>query len=157
MEDIQNATLAGGIAIGASADLVTTPGGALLVGAIAATVSMFGFTSIGPFLKRKLKLQDSCGVHNLHGMPGIVGGLASVFVCAIPKSFESPIFPNGEYQWAYQLAALGVTLAIAITGGSVVGFLSSKLPRVKRAGFFYSDMEQFHTVFSLDKELKAIS
>jgi len=157
MEDIQNATLAGGIAIGASADLITTPGGAILVGVVAATVSMFGFTFIGPFLKRRLRLQDSCGVHNLHGMPGIVGGLVSVFVSAIPKSFESPIFPHGGYQWVFQLAALGVTLAIAITGGCVVGLITFYLPKVKRAGYFYSDVEQFHAIFSLDKEMKEIA
>ncbi len=31
----------------------------------------------------KIKLHDTCGVHNLHGIPGVISGLASVLVCAL--------------------------------------------------------------------------
>ena len=40
---IQNSTLAGGVAIGTSADLMTQPFGALLVGTIAGVVSVLGY------------------------------------------------------------------------------------------------------------------
>jgi len=43
MEHLQNATLAGGVAIGASADMIITPGGALAVGSIAGILSVSGF------------------------------------------------------------------------------------------------------------------
>jgi ammonium transporter Rh len=43
MEHIQNATLAGGVAVGACADMMLTPGGALGVGAIAGLLSVCGF------------------------------------------------------------------------------------------------------------------
>jgi len=42
MEDLQNATLAGGVAIGSSSDLVIKPYAALLIGTIAGIVSSFG-------------------------------------------------------------------------------------------------------------------
>ena len=45
-EHIQNATLAGGVAIGAAADLVVQPFGALIVGCLAGILSTVGFDII---------------------------------------------------------------------------------------------------------------
>jgi ammonium transporter Rh len=78
---VANSTLAGGVAVGASARLEMTPGGALLLGLMAGLVSVFGYEFVSPLFARKLKIYDTCGVHNLHGLPAILGGLASaVFV-----------------------------------------------------------------------------
>ena len=46
MEHLQNATLAGGVAVGACADLMLTPGGAVVVGALAGILSTCGFKYI---------------------------------------------------------------------------------------------------------------
>ena len=35
----------------------------------------FIFKVVQPFLQDKINLHDSCGVNNLHGIPGILGGL----------------------------------------------------------------------------------
>ena len=43
MVDIQNATLSGGVAVGAIADLMIEPYGALLIGSITGTISCLGF------------------------------------------------------------------------------------------------------------------
>ena len=39
-----------------------------------------------PFLLSKLRIHDTCGVNNLHGMPGLLGGLLSVLVAGIASS-----------------------------------------------------------------------
>ncbi|KAG8145116.1 hypothetical protein E2320_013481, partial [Naja naja] len=70
MVHIQNATLAGGVAVGTSAEMMLTPYGALIVGFICGIVTTTGYVYITPFLDAKLHIQDTCGVHNLHGMPG---------------------------------------------------------------------------------------
>jgi len=92
MEVLLNATLAGGVAIGASADLIVSGGVAIVVGFFAGILSACGFLWLGPFLKKKIHLHDTCGVHSLHGMPGVFGGI----VGAISASLADSQYSNPE-------------------------------------------------------------
>lgn len=80
METILNASIAGGVGIGACADIIVRPFGAMIVGFICGAVSAFGYKYIGKFLQKAINLHDTCGVHNLHGMPGVIGGLSSAII-----------------------------------------------------------------------------
>jgi hypothetical protein len=44
--------------------------------------TVFLLFSPQPNLFEKVRLHDTCGVHNLHGLPGLISGLASIAVCA---------------------------------------------------------------------------
>ncbi|XP_044139147.1 LOW QUALITY PROTEIN: ammonium transporter Rh type C [Bufo gargarizans] len=141
MVHIQNATLAGGVAVGTAAEMVLTTYGSLIVGFICGIVSTLGYAYLSPLLSSKLLLQDTCGIHNLHGMPGIIGGI----VGAVTAAAASPsvytvegliaLFDwTGEYadrtpsiQGGYQAAGIFVSLAFAFVGGTLVG-LFLKLP-----------------------------
>uniref|UniRef100_A0A2P2I2S7 Rh-like protein n=2 Tax=Hirondellea gigas TaxID=1518452 RepID=A0A2P2I2S7_9CRUS len=98
MVHIQNSTLAGGVAIGTSADLMAQPFGALLVGIIAGVVSVFGYYYLTPFLASRLRVHDTCGVHNLHGMPALIAGVVgAVYASMATEEVYGPslylIFP----------------------------------------------------------------
>jgi len=131
MEDIQNATLAGGVAIGSAADLLVGPGAAIAVGFLAGCVSVAGYVYLTPFLSSSLGIDDTCGVINLHGIPGVIGGLAGSISAAVATSSRygdeltelwgaRSLRSSGE-QAAYQAAALGLTVGLALVGGALTG------------------------------------
>lgn len=139
MEVILNATLAGGVAVGSASDLVVTAGIAMAIGALAGLVSALGFLYLGGWLANKINLQDTCGVHNLHGLPGIMGGVIGAFSAGFAEySFLGDTDALGdtfaalkdgkrstsEQGWM-QLGALGITLVISILSGSLCGYLAS--------------------------------
>lgn len=136
MMHVQNATLAGGVAVGSAAALNLHPAGALAVGAFAGSLSTCGFAFLTPLLERKIGLGDTCGVHNLHGMPGLLGGLVAGFA-----SFgvaNAAVAPHGAAQLAWQLLALIATVGIAAAGGAAVGF------GVSRANPFFQLIDGAH-------------
>ena len=119
--DIQNATLAGGVAVGASSNLAIQPHFAMLIGAGSALISVFGFNVLQPLLHEKLGLHDSCGVHNLHGMPAIFGSICVSIAVATQSSSTSDTFRS--YQWLRQLAGAGATLIVALATGATTGVI----------------------------------
>ena len=86
MEDILNASLAGGVIIGAGSGVITNPAASLSIGFIGGVISTFGFIYLTGFLDKKFGLNDTCGVNNLHGIPGILGGISSAIVIAAYQS-----------------------------------------------------------------------
>ena len=152
MCQIQNATLAGGVAVGSAADLMLHPYGAMICGFVAGIVSSFGFATVQPFLLKYIKLHDSCGVHNLHGMPGIIGGLVSVVTAYVATSeiygadLTSIVLLNGRSaldQAITQLIGIAITLGISIGSGIVCGlFLIS--PLFTQPSRLFDDREFWH-------------
>lgn len=48
-----------------------------------------------PIISRKLRIQDTCGVHNLHGMPALLSGILSAIFAAIATKDE---YSNSLYE-----------------------------------------------------------
>lgn len=69
--------------MGTAADLYCEPFGALLIGAAAGALSVVGYKYLTPRLEKHMLLLDTCGVHNLHGMPGVLAAVASIVIIAV--------------------------------------------------------------------------
>jgi ammonium transporter Rh len=126
--DMANAALAGGVAIGAACNVVTAPI-ALAIGAIAGALCVFGYAVVQPKLQKTFRIVDTCGVHNLHGMPGLLGGLAAIFV--IPGIATA------------QLAGIACTVVLALAGGVVSGYILRATGTKQKA---YKDYEEFDAI-----------
>ena len=86
--DMQNASLSGGVVVGAVCNLLLQPYGAVLAGSVVGIVSTFGYQVVQGVLQDLFNLHDSCGVNNLHGMPGIMGGILSAIMASIAKKAD---------------------------------------------------------------------
>ena len=167
MVHVQNATLAGGVAIGTVANMIVQPWGALLIGTLAAIISVLGYKYATPFLSKRLKIHDTCGVNNLHGMPALVAGFAGVICARLATSdnyhdnltsvFEARSHRNRAKQSVYQLLAILITLGISIASGLITGFIvNQKIFDPPRPQQLYDDESYWEmpeaTVDSLKEE-----
>jgi len=124
--DIANAALAGGVAIG-SACVVASHTEAAIIGVMAGSVSTMGFALIQSRQQSWMKIIDTCGVTNLHGIPGLMGGLA---VLPIAKGLNI----------GNQLLGMVITVVVALAAGFIVGKILPVLGRKEEA---YDDAEEF--------------
>ncbi len=126
LADMANAALAGGVAIGSTCDKVG-PAIAFAIGLLAGVVSTFGFAVLQVRIQAWLKKTDTCGVLYLHGLPGLLGGLAAVFTV------------NGIAQ-GVQLRGIGIAAVVALLGGLLAGKIVALTGRRTRP---YEDAEEF--------------
>ncbi|XP_062367395.1 ammonium transporter Rh type B isoform X1 [Cinclus cinclus] len=145
MVQIQDATLAGMAVMGMAGEMLLTPFGALIAGFLVGLISPLGFRFFTPVLHSRLKIQDTCGVHNIHGLPGILGALLGTLLTLLATAdtygdrleFVFPLVAQGSrtvtYQALMQLSALPLTLLLAALGGCLTGaVLKTKLLRCAR-------------------------
>jgi ammonium transporter Rh len=157
MVDIQNATLAGGVAIGAVGDHYLGGHGALIIGTIAGCLSCYGYIEIMPYLEETIGLYDTCGVHNLHGMPGFFGGITSVITASLVTDSlygdnAGDVFAKmgGDHgrsagkQAAAQFGALMITMMISIGSGLIAGWVISQRQWFDPPAELFNDAVAFH-------------
>uniref|UniRef100_A0A3P9L2V2 Ammonium transporter AmtB-like domain-containing protein n=1 Tax=Oryzias latipes TaxID=8090 RepID=A0A3P9L2V2_ORYLA len=92
MADIQNVTLAGGVTVGASVDMMISPVAAYVLGVMGCTACFLGYKYMTPFLAKRMRIQDQCGIHNLHGLTGLISSVAGI--CAILLATEETYGPS---------------------------------------------------------------
>lgn len=124
--DIANASLAGGVAIGSVCDYATH-GTSFIIGILAGALSTYSFVVLLPKFQNIIKKVDTCGVMNLHGLPGLMGGIAAIFVV---KGISNTT----------QLSGIAIMLVIALATGFITGKI---LALFGRRTVPYVDAEEF--------------
>ncbi len=92
-------------------------------------------------MKDKFKIYETAGVHNVHGLPGILGGLISAIAIVAYTSdplidplqqkllnFYSRTYNGRSFyaQGAIQVAGTFVCFGMAIVFGAIAGFIMRK-------------------------------
>ncbi len=124
--DIANASLAGGVAIGSVCNTASNTE-AIIIGIIAGALSVTGFALVQSRLQKGLKIIDTCGVSNLHGIPGIFGGLAALVVV---KGIDA----------GAQLSGIAITIVVSVIAGLIIGKIISLAGHRQIP---YTDSEEF--------------
>jgi len=145
---IQNSTLAGGVVMGVAAGLDMHPSAPIGIGFVTGVISVLGYKYLTPFLSR-FGIQDICGIHNLHGMPGVLGSMVAMWA-TLGLSYDSneyeELFPRGRGQAGIQAAATAISILLGLGSGFFCGFLMwlvGKLNPIKRADLF-NDRDNWH-------------
>ncbi|KYQ92843.1 Rh-like protein/ammonium transporter [Tieghemostelium lacteum] len=163
MVHVQNSTLAGGVVQGCVAHLNINPGAAIAMGFIAGTVSVLGYVKLTPFISNKLNIHDTCGINNLHGMPGFIGSVAAIIAAAhginnkdlyFGDDYDN-IFRVGDSQAKHNAAATFITIGIAIVGGIITGIFMKLVSNIGKLATdeYYSDHAFWHVASDYPKSL----
>ena len=102
---------------------------AYLCGALIGVVSVLLF-EYSPRLMDKFAIHDVAGVLNLHGIPGIIGGLISAIFRA------KYVDDNG----GVQVAGVGISVGIGLVGGLIVGALTKHLHHYEHNNRYFNDL-----------------
>lgn len=149
---MQNATLAGGVVMGVAGDMDMGLHGAMIAGFVGGGVSCIGYANLMPKLVN-INIHDTCGVNNLHGMPGILGAIVGIIVTAMMDNDDAAYagrrgFADEDGNWIgadKQAIALLVTLGMGLGCGFLAGFLMTK--PLQAIGIFVPDAQLFKDGF----------
>ena len=146
IEDLQHATLVGGVAIAASCGVVYIPAISLTIGFLGGIIS----TNLIHYLNRKVeksfKLVDPHCVHSTHGIPGFVGVVVSGIIIMIYSSGVDTDYTNNFSDTSLfkmesnMLAVGGLQILAGLSAlliGVGLGFVAGKF-----IGLFYEEKEE---------------
>ncbi|XP_072275204.1 RH-like protein [Pyxicephalus adspersus] len=137
MFQVRNAMLAGGVAVGFSANMVQYPWIAMTLGLLAGLISTAGLTYMQDTLKVVTLVHDTSGVSYTFGLPGLLGALAyALFILVADYGrFDLPIF-----QALVGVGCILLTLTLSLVGGLLTGFLlKCKLLKPPKEHNFFHD------------------
>ena len=155
-EQIINGSLAGGIMIGASCDMIVSPFISLIIGFCAGVTSTTGIHFLEKPFYKFLYLHDTAAIAWVHMVPGFIGGLISALIAGVTPEREYGTDIQNVYkfmgagydrsnstQGGIQIAAIFTTIGIALGAGIFTG-LTLRIPMIWNSPMdLYNDKEFF--------------
>ena len=145
MEHILNCSYVGGIIIGGCCTICPSGWAAILIGFLGGTISILFLWRIKALL-HSIRFEDTIGVLQIFGIPGVLGGVAtSIFfgVFELESSWNEGVLDvifknkkNGGIQAGLQIASIFITIGIAAFSGIITGFLASAMICYKYENYF---------------------
>lgn len=131
MGQILNATLAGGVIMGSAADILYDGWVAYLCGCLIGIISCLCFEYM-PRILDKAGIHDVAGVFNLHGIPGMLGGLVAAICRA--KYIDN--------KGGNQVAGTFISIGMGLLGGIIVGAVTRPLHHYLAHNDYFNDKSQ---------------
>ena len=133
LDHVLNATISGGVAIAASADLFAHAVHPMYIGGLAGIISTLCMNYLTPIYEM-FYFFDTRSVFNVHGIPSLIGAIASSIAAACTvcqtfnlndRSVEGNLFygRSAYQQGGYQFLGWLISAGIGLGGGIIMGLL----------------------------------
>ncbi|XP_048206496.1 blood group Rh(CE) polypeptide [Perognathus longimembris pacificus] len=133
---VHSAMLAGGVAVGPSCHLISSPWLSMVLGLMAGLIAIGAAKCQLVCLNRVLEIQDYSGVHATFGLPGLLGGFAYIVMMA-HQVYWNPLI---GYQVLTDVGDLCLAVAMGMASGLLTGvILNLKIWRAPHEAKYFDD------------------
>ncbi|XP_058992802.1 blood group Rh(CE) polypeptide isoform X2 [Mustela lutreola] len=140
MTHIHNAVLAGGVAVGTSCHLITSPWLAMVLGFMAGLISIGGALCLPGYFNQVLGTHDTCGVHYTFGLPGLLGGITYILLIIYEVNWTTKSISRIDIQLFFVAGTLSLAMASGMIAGVLTGLiLSLKIFKAPPAAKHFDD------------------
>ncbi|NXA03664.1 RHL protein, partial [Sapayoa aenigma] len=145
MTHIHSAILAGGVTISYTAQTISHPWIAMILGLLGSVITILGSHCLQRCLNPPLKIHDTLGVHFTFGLPAVLGALAKVVLFVIEQRTNSNSL---DYLVLMHIGAFCQTISFALVTGFITGFiLNTKLLKIIPVSKYFDDQFYWEVSF----------
>jgi ammonium transporter Rh len=114
--DLFNGSLSGAIGAGSSAGLFVNPCACMIIGTISGVVCILGMEYLTGWLEKNWKIFDTFGIHNVRGLPGIIGGLGGAIGIALSFTIPEDAILQLSYLSKHEGRSIGQMAGFQVLG-----------------------------------------
>ncbi|NWI55889.1 RHD protein, partial [Calyptomena viridis] len=148
MTHIHSAVLAGGVTISYTAQTITHPWIAMILGLLGSVITILGSHCVQRCLNPPLKIHDTLGVHFTFGLPAVLGALAQVVLLVVKQQTNSDSSYSLDYLVLMHIGAFCQTISFALITGFITGLiLNTKLFKIIPVSKYFEDQFYWEVSF----------